>query len=256
MKCLALDDLRERESDILQQTNDKSPEIFWFHEFYKNLQKILFIVPEKREEDELDENPSRFFLLITTTFKIVHSSHSIMNLITRGYYHQGMILLRSIQEEYHHLLFFAYHPNNDIKQWREQRIKSKQINKFMKKSGYIPKKWKAKRGSTDSMLKMLSSYVHPSIDTWGSILDIKKDPLDINLKILPRYENNSFNTVFTGLMLYLDLTTKLLLELYETELKKARTWVEITESLYQFNLEYMDPILKLMSLDYGTKMIG
>jgi hypothetical protein len=48
----------------------------------------------------------------------------------------------------------------------------------------------------------------------------------------------------------------LLLEFYETELRKTGTYAEITESLAQCDLEYMYPILKLMSLDHGTKMIG
>ena len=42
----------------------------------------------------------------------------------------------------------------------------------------------------------------------------------------------------------------------QAELKEAGIWVEITEILNQCDSEYMSPVLRLMSLDNGTKMIG
>ena len=53
-------DLRKQESDIFKKTINESPEIGWFYEFYKSLQKIKFIIPKKRKKGELKENPAVF----------------------------------------------------------------------------------------------------------------------------------------------------------------------------------------------------
>jgi len=259
MKYNTPDDLKEQESKTMTETLKESPEIFWFNEFYIILQKILFLIPKKREKEELDVNPAIFFLLMWTTLKIVHTSNSIMNLIYRGYYHQGMILLRSIQEEFHHLLFFRFHPQNDIKQWAEGRYNFKTINKVVKKKKniYVPKRWKEGLHESDIMYEMLSRYVHPSIESWTSILKIQKNSSDIHIKYLPIFEKNSFDTVYSGVIVYLGNTINLLIEKYETEIKEAGIREEIIEKLSFCEQEYMIPILKLMSLDDdGTPIIG
>ena len=258
MKYNTPDDLQEQESKILEKTLSESPEIMWFNEFFIILEKILFLIPKKREKEVLDVNPAMFFLLVWTTLKILHTSNSIMNLIYRGYYHQGMILLRSIQEEFHHLLFFRFHPQNDIKQWAEGRYNYKTINKFMnkKKNIYVPKKWKEGIRKSDKMYGMLSRYVHPSIESMPSILKTQKNSSELTIKHLPIFEKNSFNTVYTGVIAYLSNTIHLLLEKYETEIKEAGIREEILEKLSFCEQEYMIPILKLMSFDDGTPLIG
>ncbi len=256
MKYNTKEELEKRESDIFKKTDDISPEIGWFYEFYEILQQIFFIIPEKRGENELIENPPIYLLQMVTILRIIHTSNSIIKLISIGYYHEGMILLRSIQEEYHHLLFFTFHPRNYIKQWKEGRIKNKQINQYMITSRYIPERWKAKKNLNDPMYSVLSSYVHPNIGAWGSIVEVKKDPLEINLKALPRYEQNSFNTVFTGVLVFLVNTISLLMEVYQIEITDAGILETITKKISQFEFEYLNPTLELMKSEYDTNIIG
>ena len=249
-------DLQKHESDVLKRTKEESPEIGWYYEFYKGLQQIISIIPKERNNEELPENPAIFLLLMTTSLKIMQTSNSILNLISKGYYHQGMILLRSIQEEFHHLLFFTFYPKNYIKQWREQKIRYKHINKFMNKSDYIPKRWKSKDKTNTSMYEVLSSYVHPSIDRWSSILSFQKEQQEVIIKLLPRYEKNSFNTVFSGVMLYLANTITLLMEKYKIDIKEASFWEDMASKLDQFDLEYFQPLIELMKSEYDTRLIG
>ena len=251
-------ELKKQESDIFTKTNNESPEIGWFFEFYKILLQILSIIPKKRDEGELPENTAIYFLVVKTSLQIIHTSNSILNLISKGYYHQGMILLRSIQEEYHHLLFFIFHPQNQIKQWCEGKIKYKNINKYVNSSKYkcIPNRWKPKYNINITMYNLLSKYVHPTIEGWSSILKIEKDQRDIKLKLLPSYEKNSFNTVFTGVITFLGNTITLLMEKYNNEIFEAGIRDDVASKLKQFDSEYFLPLMELMKSDYDTRIIG
>ena len=210
----------------------------------------------KRRNDELPENPAIFYLILTSTLKIVYLSNSILHLISRGYYGQGMNLLRSVQEEHHSLLFFNYHPRNQIKQWNEGKIKYKQINRYMTSSKYIPKKWKGIVKHRMRIHEVLSSFVHTSRYGWSGVVKVEKSTGNNLLKMLPIYERTSFNTVFIALMLNLGNTILLLLEIYENELKDSRIYEEIYNKLEQCEFEYMWPTLENMKLDNGKEILG
>ena len=256
MEYNTYEDLINQETQIIKKTIDESPEIGWFKQFYEDIQKIIFQIPYKRRNNELLENPAIYYLILTSTLKIIYISNSILRLISRGYYGQGMNLLRAIQDEYHHLLFFNYHPPNQIKQWNEGKIKSKHIQRYMSTSKHIPKKWKGIVKHGIKLYEILSSFVHPSRYGWRGVVLVDKVTGDNILKILPIYENNSFNTIFIGLMSYLSNTTLLLLDIYERELKDSGIYNNIMQKLKQCESEYMLPTLKNMTLDTHLNIIG
>jgi len=249
-------DLLKQESKVYEETIKESPEIGWFKEFYQDIQRIMYLIPNKRRNDELPENPPIFYLILTSTLQIVYLSNSILHLISRGYYGQGMNLLRSVQEEYHSLLFFNYHPRNQIKQWNEGKIKYKQINSFMTSSHYIPKKWRGIVKHRIKIHKVLSSFVHTSRYGWSGVVKVEETTGDNLLKMLPIYEQTSFNTVFIALTLYLGNIILFLLEIYENELKDSGLYEEIFNILKQCESEYMWPTLQNMRLDIGKEILG
>jgi len=249
-------DLKNIEDEIFEKTITENPEIGWFKEFYEDFQKIINIIPFERRKKELPENPAVYYLNITSTLKIIYTSVSILHLISKGYYGQSMNLLRAIQEEYHHMLFFNYHPPNEIKQWNEGKIKSSKIQSKMSTSKHIPKKWKGLAKDRNRLYEALSLFEHPSRVGWSSVVKVDEETGENILKLLPLYESNSFNTVFIGLMSYIENTLLLLLEIYEEETKAARLHDIIKQRLIHFETEYLIPTLNNMKLDIGTKIIG
>ena len=109
---------------------------------------------------------------------------------------------------------------------------------------------------TDLCRSNCCARAHPSIESMNSILKTQNNSSDLHIKHLPIFEKNSFNTVYTGVIAYLSNTIHLLLEKYETEIKEAGIREEILEKLSFCEQEYMIPILKLMSFDDGTPLIG
>jgi hypothetical protein len=230
--------LKKEESKIFFETNKAHPELIWFREFYKIIQLIISTIPEK-DDNESVEYQFRYILIITSAIKIMHTSNSIFNLICNGYYHQGMILLRSIQEEYHHLLFYIFHPMHQVKQRVNGDIKPNKINAYVNSSKYkhIPKEWKPQSDKNIEMYGILSSYVHPNIESLGSIMNMKDELQELQLKILPRYEKNSFNTVFSGFMLYLGNAISVLRVTYENVLEEAGILDDIYSTQIRFEGE-------------------
>jgi len=249
-------DLEKVEDEIFKKTMTDAPEIGWFKEFYEDFQKIINIIPFERRKNESPENPAIYYLNITSTLKIIYTSISILHLSSKGYYGQSMNLLRAIQEEYQHMLFFNYHPPNEIKQWNEGKIKSSKIISKISSSKHIPKKWKGKAKYRNQLYDALSHFEHPSREGWSSVVKVDKETGSNILKFLPMYESNSFNTVFTGVMSFIENTLFLLLEIYEDETKAARLHDAIKQRLNHFEVEYLIPTLNNMKIDSGIKIIG
>lgn len=255
MEYNTYEDLLKQESEINKNTIEESPEIGWFNHFYEDLQKIITIIPHKRREGELSTNPAIFYLLITSTLKIIYASNSILHLISRGYYAQGMVLLRTIQEENQHMLFFNYHPPNQIKQWGEGKIKSERIKRYMTTSKHIPKKWKGIAKDHVNLHSTLSLFVHTSRMGWSGVVKVDKVTGNNFLKFLPMYEKNSFRNVFVALMAFIGNTLLILLEIYENELKDTGIYNEIMNKITLFESEYLMPTLHNMKLDINTRII-
>jgi len=256
MEYNTYEDLLKQESEIYKNTIEESPEIGWYILFYEALQKIITIIPNKRGEDELPKNPAIYYLNITSTLKIIYTSNSILHLISKSYYAQGMILLRTIQEEYQHMLFFNYHPPNQIKQWNEGKIKSDRIKTYMSTSKHIPKKWKGIAKDHFNLHGALSLFVHPSRIGWSGVVKVDKVTGNNILKLLPMYEKNSFNTNFVALTSFIGNTLLLLLEIYKNELKDTGIYNEIMHKIKLFESEYLMPTLHNMKLDINTRIIG
>jgi len=250
------DDLVTQESLVNKKTIEEFPEIGWFKQFYEDLQKIIILIPDVRREDELRENPAIFYLNKITTLQLVYNSTSILHLISRGYYGQSMILLRSMQELFQHMLFFNFHLPNDIKQWNEGRIKSTRIQSYMSTSKHIPKKWKGISNDHFKLYEMLSKFVHPSRIGWSGVVKIDDVSDDHFIKLLPKYESNSFRNVFFALMSFIANVLLLLLEIYEKEVKGSGIFDIITEKIRQFEQEYMWPTYHIMQLDTKLNVIG
>lgn len=255
MEYNTYEDLLKQEFEINKNTIEENPEIGWFNHFYEDFQKIITIIPYKRREEELPTNPAIFYLLITSTLKIIYTSNSILHLISRGYYAQGMNLLRAILEEYQHMLFFNYHPPNQIKQWDEGRIKSSLVKRYMSTSKHIPKKWKGRAKDHVNLQGTLSLFVHPSRIGWSGVVKVDEVTGNNLLKFLPMYEQNSFRNVFVVLMTLFTGTLLMLLEIYENELKDTGIYNEIRDKITLFESEYLMPTLHNMKFDINTRIL-
>ena len=250
------EDLIKKESAIIRKTIRESPEIGWYKVLYEEIQKILSIIPYKRRENELPANPALYYLNVTSTLKIIYTSNSIVHLILRGYYGLGMNLLRLIQEEYQHMLFFNYHPPNELKQWNEGKIKSSIIQKYMSTSKYIPKKWKGIAQDHYKLHEMLSKFVHPSRIGWSGVVAVDEDTGKNIIKLLPMYEKNSFNNIFVAIISFIQNTVLLLLDIYENESKAKSIHAPMYEKLTQIESEYLLPTLTNMKFDTDVRIIG
>ncbi len=121
--------LKKEENAIFADTIKEFPEMGWYRELYTDFQEIINLEGLLSDDDK--EIPSVKSLILATTCKLLHTSRAIILLSSHGYYRESLMLLRSVQEDYQHVLFFYFYPEK-INDWINDK-KPKSVRKLINK---------------------------------------------------------------------------------------------------------------------------
>ncbi|MCW4048642.1 MAG: hypothetical protein NWE89_02790 [Candidatus Bathyarchaeota archaeon] len=252
MKNYTFNDLLVAEKNVLNETKKNFPEIGYYKTLYNEFQKIFSIDTLKEYTNKSKKKPPEKYLIRTHTLKAVYSSNSILNLSLRGYYGQSYSLLRSLLEDYEHILFFYYQSPNQIKQWNEGKINRQSVRNLISKNVDIPINYRKVVKTQVKLFERLNKFVHSSRESWTAVFFIDSETEELKEKLLPVFVDGTFDIILLLLILYNVNILDFITNIYEVDLRGPEILKNLNKILDETTMYYIHPTMKKLRARAGV----
>lgn len=245
-------DLLVAEKKVLNETKKIFPEIGYYKTLFNEFQKIFSIDTVWEYPNDDQKKPPEKYLIRTHALKAVFTSNSILNLSLRGYYGQSYGLLRSLIEDFEHILFFHYQLPNEIKQWNEGKINRQSVHNMISKNIDIPNNYRKVVKTQVKLFERLNKFVHPSRESWTGVFYIDNEIDELKEKLLPVFVHSTFEIILLILILYNVNILDFIINIYEVDFRYLDILTNLNKILDETILYYILPTMKKLHLgDYS-----